>query len=134
AGGYSRFVRIIASAGSFRARSSAQMALIGALQGVRWLNSKRQEFQAESRLDRVAVCGLDDVVLRQSQLIITGYVQEARLDPRLMEQGSLDGLRHEAARVEDEFLGDAGRRVEEIVEQLADQHSGFAVRFGFEVL
>jgi len=131
---YNSLGNLIASAGLFRARSSAQMALIGAVQGVRWLDSKRQERQAENRLERVAVCGLDDIVLRQSQLVITGYVQEARLDPRLIEQGSFDALRHEAVRVEDEFLGDAGRRVEAIVRQLAEQHSGVVVRSTYEVL
>jgi hypothetical protein len=131
---YNSLGNLIASAGVWRARSSAQMAIIGAVQGVRWLNSKRQEIEAEGRLDRVTVCGLDDTVLRQAQLVVTGYVQEARLDPRLMEQRSLDGLRHEAVRVEDEFLGDAGRRVEEIVSELAERHSAFAVRFLYEFL
>lgn len=131
---YSGLGNLIASAGLWRARSSAQMALIGAVQGVRWLNTKRQELVAESQLDRVAVCGLDDTVLRQSQLVITGYVQEARLDSRLIDQGSLEGLRHEAVRVEDEFLVDAGRRVEEIVGELADRHSGLVVRFFYEFL
>jgi hypothetical protein len=131
---YNSLGNLVASAGLFRARSSAQMALIGAVQGVRWLDAKRQEREAENRLGRVAVCGLDDIVLRQSQLVITGYVQEARLDPRLVEQHSLDALRHEAVRVEDEFLGDAGRRVEAIVRQLAEQHSGFAVRSAYELL
>jgi hypothetical protein len=131
---YNSLGNLIASAGVWRARSSAQMAIIGAVQGVRWLNSKRQEIEAEGRLDRVAVCGLDDSVLRQGQVVVTGYVQEARFDPRLMEQGSFDNLRHEAARVEDEFLGDAGRRVEEIVSDLARRHSSFAVRFVYEFL
>jgi hypothetical protein len=131
---YNSLGNLIAAGGLFRARSSAQMALIGAVQGVRWLDSKRQELQAESRLDRVAMCGLDDTVLRQSQLVITGYAQEARLDPRLVDQGSFEALRHEAVRVEDEFLGDAGRRVEGIVRDLADSHSGFAVRCFYESL
>ncbi|MGE5195649.1 MAG: hypothetical protein ACM3U2_24410 [Deltaproteobacteria bacterium] len=131
---YNSLGNLIASAGVWRARSSAQMAIIGAVQGVRWLNTKRQEIEAEGRLDRVAVCGLDDNVLRQAQVVVTGYVQEARLDPRLMEQGSLDGLRHEAVRVEDEFLGDAGRRVEEIVGQLAARHAALPVRLGYEFL
>src|SRR5579872_3964930 len=131
---YNSLGNLIASAGLFRARSSAQMALIGAVQGVRWLDARRKELQAETRLDRIAVCGLDDVVLRQSQLVITGYVQDARLDPRLVDQGSLDTLRHEAVRVEDEFLGDAGRRVEGIVRELAEQHSGLVVRCGYEIL
>jgi hypothetical protein len=131
---YSSLGNLIAAGGLFRARSSAQMALIGAVQGVRWLDSKRQEREAESRLDRVAVCGLDDTVLRQSKLVITGYVQEARLDPRLVEQGTFEALRHEAVRVEDEFLGDAGRRVEGIVCDLAEAQSGFAVRCFYELL
>lgn len=131
---YSSLGNLIAAGGLFRARSSAQMALIGAVQGVRWLDSKRQEREAESRLDRIAVCGLDDTVLRQSQLVITGYAQEARLDPRLVERGSFESLRQEAVRVEDEFLGDAGRRVEGIVCDLAETHSGFAVRCFYELL
>ncbi|HLJ12477.1 MAG TPA: GTPase domain-containing protein [Planctomycetaceae bacterium] len=131
---YSSLGNLIASAGLWRARSSAQMALIGAVQGVRWLNSKRQEIEAESRIDRVAVCGLDDAVLRRSQLVMAGYVQEARLDPRLVEQGNFEGLRREAVRVEDEFLGDAGRRVEEIVRGLAERHSRMGVRFVYELL
>jgi len=110
------------------------MALIGAVQGVRWLDARRQELAAENRIDRIAVCGLDDAVLRQSQLVIAGYVQEAKLDPRLIEHGTLEAVRHEAVRVEDEFLGDAGRRVEEIVQQLARTHSGFVVRFAYELL
>jgi hypothetical protein len=131
---YSSLGNLIAAGGLFRARSSAQMALIGAVQGARWLDSKRREREAESHLDRVAVCGLDDTVLRQSQLVVTGYVQEARLDPRLVDQGSFDALRHEAVRVEDEFLGDAGRRIEGIVRDLAASHSGFSVRCVYEVL
>jgi hypothetical protein len=131
---YNGLGNLIASAGVWRARSSAQMAIIGAVQGVRWLNAKRQELEAESRIDRVAVCGLDDAVLRHAQVVVTGYVQEARLDPRLVEQGSLDGLRNEAVRVEDEFLGDAGRKVEEIVRQLALRHSRLIVRSVYEIL
>jgi hypothetical protein len=131
---YNSLGNLIASAGLWRARSSAQMALIGAVQGVRWLDARRQELVAESRIDRIAVCGLDDSILRQSQLVIAGYVQEAKLDPRLVEHGTLEAVRHEAVRVEDEFLGDAGRRVEDIVQQLARTHSGLAVRVTFELL
>ncbi|MBS0264565.1 MAG: GTPase domain-containing protein [Planctomycetes bacterium] len=131
---YSSLGNLIAAGGLFRARTSAQIALIGAVQGVRWLDSKRKELQAESQLDRIAVCGLDDTVLRQSQLVIAGYAQEARFDPALAAQGNLDALRHEAVRVEDEFLGDAGRRIEGIVRELAEVHSRFGVRFTFEVL
>ena len=124
----------IASAGMLRARNSAQVALIGAMQGVRWLQSRQQEQDADSQLDRMAAFGLDDALLRESQLVVTGYVQEARLDSRLLEGSNVEGLRHLAVRVEDQFLGDASRRVNAIIEQLASRHSGWAIRCLFEFL
>jgi hypothetical protein len=131
---YSSLGNVIAAGGLFRARSSAQMALIGAVQGVRWLDAKRKEMQAESQLERVAMCGLDDSVLRQCHFVIAGYMQDAKFQPRLVDQSHMEVLRQEAVRVEDEFLGDAGRRVEAIVCELAEIHSRFSVRVAFEVL
>ena len=131
---YSSLGNLIAAGGLFRARSSAQMALVGAVQGIRWLDSKRREHEAESRLDRLPLCGLDDVVLRQARLVIAGFARDARLDPQLVEQNRFEGLRGEAARVEDEFLGDAGRRIDTIVRELAAAHSGIAVRGFYEIL
>lgn len=131
---YNGLGNLIASAGLFRARSSAQMALIGAVQGVRWLTSKQAELQAESRLEQAATFSLDDALLRESQLIVGGYVQQAHLDPQLLTGGNFDSLRNEAARVEGQFLGDAGRRVDEIITRLADRHAKWYVRAGYEVL
>jgi hypothetical protein len=131
---YGSLGNLIASAGLWRARSSAQMALVGAVQGARWLSAKARDLQGESRLDQVAALGLDDGVLRESQMVVTGFVQEARLDARLVEEGSFDRLRNAAARVEDRFLGDAGRRVDEIINDLAARHSGRVARAGYEAL
>ena len=67
-------------------------------------------------------------MLRKSQLVVAGYLQEAQLDPGLVEQSSIDNLRHEAVRVEGRFLGDAGRRIDRIIEHLTKQNSGIFVR------
>jgi hypothetical protein len=131
---YGSLGNLIASAGLWRARSSAQMALVGAVQGARWLTAKARDLQGESRLDQVAALGLDDAVLRESQMVVTGFVQEARLEPRLVEEGSFDHLRNAAARVEDRFLGDAGRRVDGIINDLATRHSGRVARAAYETL
>jgi len=125
---------LIASAGLWRARSSAQMALVGAVQGARWLAARSQELDGESRLDRVASLGLDDSVLRESQMVIAGFVQDARIDGRLVQDGTFDRLRHQAVRVEDRFLGDAGRKVDDVINDLATRHSGLASRSAYEVL
>ena len=58
------------------------MALIGAVQGVRWLNFRREETRASARLERLETLALDDTVLAETRLAISGYVKDARLDPR----------------------------------------------------
>jgi len=124
----------IASSTLFRARSSAQIALIGAVQGARWLRSRQEEQDAESRLERLSSLGVDDSALRESQLIVTGYAQSARLSPHLAETADLDVLRNEAIRVEEQFLGDASRRVDGVIDQLAKRHSGSLIRLWYELL
>lgn len=131
---YNGLGNLITSASLWRARSTAQMALVGAVQGARWISAKAQELQGESRVDRAAALGLDDGVLRETQFVISGFVQGAQLDRRLIEDGSFDRLRDAAVRVEDRFLGDAGQRVDAIIENLAGRHSGWFSRIGYEVL
>ncbi|MGH7202453.1 MAG: hypothetical protein ACREJB_17740, partial [Planctomycetaceae bacterium] len=124
----------IASSTFFRARNSAQMALIGAMQGARWLKSRQKELEAEDRLDRVSSFGLEDDSLRESQLVVSGYVSQAKLDPAMLDRSSLDQLRDEAVRVEDRFLGDASRRIDQIIEDLARRNSRLFVRAWYELL
>lgn len=131
---YNSLGGLIASAGLWRARSSAQMALVGAVQGARWLSAKARELEGDTRLDRVTALGLDDAVLRESQMVVSGFVQEARLDGSLVDSGNFDRVRSEAIRVEDRFLGDAGQQVDAIIADLAARHSGWPVRLGYEVL
>lgn len=131
---YNGIGNLIASMSFYRARNSAQMALIGALQGARWLKSRKQQRDAESQVERLAVFGLDDDVLRESQFIVRGYVQSARLDPELVECESLEKLRHEAARVEDQFFDEAGRKIDGIIDDLAARNSRMIVRAWYELL
>ena len=131
---YNGLGNFIASFTLFRARTSAQMALIGAAQGIRWLAEKRSEQKAESRLERLSTFGLDDAALRESQVVIAGYVQSAKLDPKLTKPGNLESLRDEAARLEDQFLGDAAHRVDKLTDKLANKHSGFFIRWWYELL
>ena len=70
--------------------------------------------------------------MRESQLIVAGYVHEAQLDPQLIAEGNLDQLRHEAVRVEDQFLGDAGRLADEVIDELSQSHAGWFVRYWYE--
>lgn len=131
---YNGLGSLIASASLYRARSSAQLALIGALQGTRWLTARRKQKEAEDHLDRLSSCGLDDSVLRESQLVVAGYVHEAKLDMALVENRTIDGLRGDAAVVEEQFLGDASRRIDAIINDLASKKSGLLTRLWYEFL
>lgn len=123
----------IASFTLFRARTSAQMALIGAMQGAKWLASRAKEQEADGKLDRIASFGLSDNQLQESQFVIAGYLRSAGMDPELIDRSSIDSLRHEAARVEDQFLGDARRKIDGIIEDLAVKNTGVITRWWYEI-
>ena len=131
---YNGIGAFIASLTLFRARSSAQLAILGAVQGVRWLERSKEQRAAEDTLDRAGTLGLDDALLRESQLVIAGHVHAAQLDAEAVPPVGLPELRSKAARVEGEFLDDAGQRVDEIIQDLAVSKSRWPVRLTYEVL
>lgn len=126
----------VASFSFFRARTSAQMALIGAVQGARWLKSRADEQEADVSLARLASFGISDQQLQEARLVIAGYVQAAELDHRGSDspQQDLTQLRRRAATVEGEFLVDARRGVERLIEELAVYHGGWLTRVRYESL
>jgi hypothetical protein len=121
---------LVTSVTLFRARSAAQMALIGAVQGGRWWLGRRDERAAEDKLQS-AFC-IDDEHLREAELVIQGHLRAAEITTAEGKH-SLAELRGRAADVEQEFLGDAGRRVDGIIQRLADRNSKWSVRTGYEL-
>jgi hypothetical protein len=131
---YNGLGSLIASMSLFRARNSAQMALIGALQGARWFRAQQQQRESESQLERLAGFGIEDDDLRESHLVIGGYARSAKLDAALPDSDTMSLLRDEAVRVEESFLGDAGRRIDEMINELSKKNSGWFVRGWYETL
>jgi hypothetical protein len=131
---YNALGGLIASLTLFRARSSAQIALVGAVQGFRWLRAKQQEHAAENRLQHLASTSADDSMLRESQVLIAGYVKSARFDPALVQASTLETLRNEALDVEERFLQDASRRIDAVIDELVVENSGWSTRMGYEIL
>jgi hypothetical protein len=125
---------LIASFTLFRARSSAQLAIIGAVQGMRWIEEKRKEMVAEASVHRLGTFGLDDNLLREAEIVVTGHVQSAGLKKELVQGQSLDALRREAAVVEEEFVAGVGRRIDDMIRDLAQKNSGRKTRILYEVL
>jgi hypothetical protein len=132
---YNGLGAFIASLSFFRARSSAQMALIGAMQGARWLKSRVEEQEADSTLERLASFGITDQHLQESRLVVSGYVHTAEINcPEFTERRDLAPLRRQAAQVEGTFLGDARRAIDELIEQLAREHCTKLTQYRYEAL
>ncbi|HVJ85140.1 MAG TPA: dynamin family protein [Caulifigura sp.] len=125
---------LIASFSFYRARSSVQMALIGAVQGARWLQSKQQELTADSTVAKVSTFSLGDDLLREAEIVIEGHVRASELVGDRTVKASVDDLRQQAATVERQFLGDAGRRIDDIIRNLAARNSRWYVRAWYETL
>ena len=132
---YNGLGAFVASMSFFRARSSAQMALIGALQGARWVKSKVAETEADSSLERLASFGIRDHHLQEARLIVSGHVHAAEIDvPEFSDRRDLTRLRRQAAQVEGEFLIDARQSIDEIIESLAQQHCTRFIQYRYEAL
>lgn len=125
---------LLASASLLRARSSAQIALLGAWQGGRWLASRSQRREADDRFEQVAVLGIEDAALRESQTVIAGFAETAGLDPEMTELRSIESLRNDAAALQRSFLDEAGTQIEEVIETQAAGSRGWSVRLIYEIL
>lgn len=132
---YNGLGAFIASFTFFRARTSAQMALIGAVQGARWMKSRAKENAAESTLERLSTFGISDQQLQECRLVISGHIHSAGIDYAMAEdRRDLTDLRKRAASLEDEFLGDASRVIDDVIEKLAAASSHWWTRCRYELL
>ncbi len=132
---YNGLGAFIASFSFFRARSSAQMALIGAMQGARWVKSKVEENDADSTLERLASFGIADQQLQEARMVVSGYVQSAGIQAEdFSDRKDLSALRRRAAQVEGQFLGDARRAIDQLIEELAEQHCTKLIQYRYEGL
>lgn len=124
---------LLASIALMRAKSTAQMALLGVFHGSRWLASRSQEHEADRRLETLPALGLGDAELREAQLIVTGFVHSAGLQGLAASDRGFERLREAAAGVQGEFLADASRRIDDLIVRTARRHSHWWTRLRYEV-
>lgn len=125
---------ILMSLSLTRARSTAQMAVIGAMHGMRILRDRMERQSAEEGLQRASSLGLDDAMLRETELIVEGHVRSAGFDRASLPSASLDQLRQQASKLETQFLGDASQKTDELIHKLAARNSRWWVRGWYELL
>ena len=125
---------LLTSASLYRARSGAQLALIGAMQGTRWLTARQKEKSAEGRFEELATLGINDSLVREARLLIGGHLIDSGMDPALAAPQPGEDARLETARFESEFLSNAKQRIDDAIERLAKRNSGIIARLWYEFL
>jgi hypothetical protein len=135
---------LVAGALLYRARTPAQLALWGAVEGThtwrRWRRNRREGVG----LDRAAAAGWDPAALRKAALIIEGYAMEAGLSDRhpcLSGAGSGAGkdacptsLAAESEAAAAGFVARVSADLDSLVARLARRHTGWLTRWRYEIL
>ncbi|NLE39265.1 MAG: hypothetical protein GX621_14675, partial [Pirellulaceae bacterium] len=114
-----------------RARTPAQMALLGTVQGVRTWQKRRRGASADARAARAATAGWDSSELRSAALVLEGHAAEAGLN---RDAARLTRVAHEAADAGTAMVGEIGDQLEGLLGRLARQHTGWLVRAPYEIL
>ena len=122
---------LVSGALLYRARTPAQMALWGTLEGMRTWRKHRQTQQADRGVDRATAGGFDTAELRKAAIIVDGYTAEAGLD-RTAAQWETISVEAESAAAG--FVHRVAADLETLVGRLAQRHTGWFTRFYYELM
>jgi len=122
---------LVASSLLLRARSTAQVALWGALEAGRTWRKHRQRRRADRTADRAVTGCWGEAELRESALVLDGYAADAELD---RDAATLSTIVAEADDAESAFVATAAGDLESLIDRLAQRHTGWLTRWRYEVL
>ncbi len=115
-----------------RARTPAQLVLLGAVQGGRnWLKARRRRLQPTGTARRAVAGAWEPAALRQSALVLQGYASEALLPTELVAP---ERTLSEAEQAAEDFVGAAAGQLEEVISRLAQRRAGWLTRVSYELL
>jgi hypothetical protein len=115
----------------YRARSPAQLALWGTVQGARAWQRRRQDENVRQRPGRLAAGGWDPTELRASAMVLEGYAAEADL-PR--SSASSETIATEADRAGVDFAARLSQDLDALIARQAERHTGWFTRGRYEFL
>jgi hypothetical protein len=123
----------LASLAMFRARTTAQVAIIGVSEGLRRMSRARHDAQDDQRLASLAADGLGVVSDHAARLIAEGYAREAELEPTPSAAAGGDASPPRDGQLAELLLVEARAAVDRLVEQTAADGARLA-RYGAELV
>lgn len=114
-----------------RARTPAQIALWGTIEGVHVWQKRRQDRRAGRGIDRAVAGCWDQAEIHKAALILDGYATEAGVDRRAVSPQTVAAESESAGT---NFIGRASADLQSLVAGLAARHTGWFSRGFYELL
>ncbi|MBN1908167.1 MAG: GTPase domain-containing protein [Pirellulales bacterium] len=115
----------------WRARTPAQMALWGTLEGARAWRRRRKDRWAQGGAARAVAAGWDETELRAAVLVLEGYAREAQLPD---DEDSAEAVVAEAIEAGTSFARTVEVELDSLLGRLAARHAGWFTRWRYEIL
>jgi hypothetical protein len=122
---------LLSSALLMRARSPAQLALWGALEAGRTWQRHRSKQRADRSADRAVAQCWDQTELRESSLVLHGYVAQAGLNRQTLDPKTIAAEAAAAGRL---FVSGVAAELESLLGRVAERHTGWFTRWRYELL
>ena len=114
-----------------RARTPAQVALWGAMEGARSWRKLRGKRRANQAADRAVGDCWDQAELRAASVVVDGYSAEAGLDRR---DAALEAITADASEAGNVFVAGVSTELESVLDRVAVRHTGWFTRLVYEIL
>ncbi|MBL8828074.1 MAG: GTPase domain-containing protein [Planctomycetaceae bacterium] len=120
---------LVSGAALWRVRTTAQLALWGALEGARRLRSHSEDRTADDAGVRAVAGSWEESELRTAAIIVEGYAHDAGLDT---SRNMMRELTREATEAGVQFVTRASGELQDVVQRVAARQSGWFVRLWYE--
>ncbi len=122
---------LVSGALLLRARTPAQVALWGAMEGARTWQKHRQNRQTAAASARLSAATWETAELHGSALVMEGFAAEAGLERQAARP---ENIASEAAEAAQAFVTRVGTEIEGLLARLAQRHTGWFTRWRYELL
>lgn len=115
----------------YRARTPAQLALWGAVEGARTWQRQRRDRRLQQRPAQAASAGFDAAQLRRAAVVLEGYAADAGLPHASLAAATLQA---EADAAAGQFAARLAQELDALIARQAARHTGWITRCFYESL
>jgi hypothetical protein len=120
---------LVSGAALFRARTPAQLALWGVMEGGRRLREHVRDRSTDAGATRAVRFSWDRGDLRTAAIIVDGYAADAGISG---DETQLDVVEREAESLAGQLISQIASQLQDLIARLANRHTGWFIRWRYE--